>query len=142
MVGLRGRGTINDDVKIYGVFACRRIKADGQNADRTAIAGAAEFDSILRKQAVLIGQSIGEIAIDLPGPAVDERPTIKGRAVVLSRGIETVWRGFVPLDGHAKAVRGAVGVDVRRPTERGEPDDEVCAALRGAGVCVEFLRDR
>lgn len=50
-------------------------------------------------------------------------------------------RGFVPLDGHTKAVRGAVGVDVRRPTERGEPADEVCAALRGRAVGVVFLRD-
>lgn len=38
-------------------------------------------------------------------------------------------------------MRGAVGVDVRRPTERGEPDDEVCAALWGTGIIVEFLRD-
>ena len=115
MIGLCGRRAVDCDVKVYGVFIGCGIKADGQNADRTAIAGTAELDSVRGKQAVLIGQGAGEIAVDLPGPAVDERPAVEGCAVVLSRGIKTVRRGFVPLDGHTKAVRGAVGVDARRP---------------------------
>ena len=45
------------------------------------------------------------------------------------------------MDGQTKTVRGAVGVDARRPAERGEPDNEVCAALRGRAVGVVFLGD-
>ena len=115
MIGLCGRRAVDCDVKVYGVFIGCGIKADGQNADRTAIAGTAELDSVRGKQAVLIGQGAGEIAVDLPGPAVDERPAVEGCAVVLTGCIETVGRRFVPLDGHTKAVRGAVGVDARRP---------------------------
>ena len=115
MIGLCGRRAVDCDVKVYGVFIGCGIKADGQNADRAAITGAAELDSVLRKQAVLIGQGAGEIAVDLPGPAVDERPAVEGCAVIFARGVEAVGRRFVPLDGHTKAVRGAVGVDARRP---------------------------
>ena len=115
MIGLCGRRAVDCDVKVYGVFIGCGIKADGQNADRTAIAGTAELDSVRGKQAVLIGQGAGEIAVDLPGPAVDERPAVEGCAVIFARGVEAVGRRFVPLDGHTKAVRGAVGVDARRP---------------------------
>ena len=45
------------------------------------------------------------------------------------------------MDGQTKTVRGAVGVDARRPAEGLETDDEVCAALRGARLIVEFLGD-